>query len=489
MEASDPLFDVLYPFVAHDLWKGRLPVDLGSLESKQQALQELRRMLKAGKGEVVRLNRWFQVWTRVREFLPHWSGHLVLNLVQCLQRGYYQHFSELRLFQPPPEEPEGVGAAPTAGIVRPQAKAAPRPVKSSNANVELLRAKCENTMHLATEILCSRSSRAALVGLTGIIQAVEIQHSLDVTRLKTRRGRRDWNVEAAAGESSQYLLGTWLALRSTDLLIDMGCEPFHEAYTQTLLEPRMSLQVLQRLYHFWRVLVAKELSFLRHWQMHMPGLAFTQLHRDESVRTRGLETMRLLWQRLEVYEAAAQENRTLAEQLRDMEWTRTGNRSGTSPDSPGLAVSRAGPGRDGGEGETRCSEDGLGSGGAVGCGLRQVGRGGLVWARVGGGGRWPVLGGLRGLLRGRLGRCGCVVWLAVVSQEARWGAWGRGWVLGAARGPATRSGGARVRAEMVPGPASRGVCGAGSCCWPGRSASGHACPRSSCRRLRPRRQW
>lgn len=103
------------------------------------------------KSTVVRLNRWFQVWQRIKPFFSAWSGYLTINIVLCLQKRHISDASDFQLFKVG-EELEHVGAAPRA----PKAQAAPgragRGVKNSNQNIEVLRMKCENTVHMATDL-------------------------------------------------------------------------------------------------------------------------------------------------------------------------------------------------------------------------------------------------------------------------------------------------------------------------------------------------
>lgn len=83
---SDELFQAVYAWVVHDWTKGRLPNDMFAKGHIELTFNMLRDHLNSrGKGDIVRLSRWFQVWTKTRAFLPDWSANFVVNLSwRCL---------------------------------------------------------------------------------------------------------------------------------------------------------------------------------------------------------------------------------------------------------------------------------------------------------------------------------------------------------------------------------------------------------------------
>eukprot|EP00959_Pyramimonas_sp_CCMP1952_P170796 3568952-Pyramimonas_sp.AAC.1 len=113
------LFIVLYPFISWDLHSGKLPANYGSDDHREWVRGRIRKFVQEGMGTVVELNRWFQLWQRVRPMLPLWSLNLYTKLVQCLQKGYYEHFSELALFAEDRPAALGAGGLPlnVAGVV------------------------------------------------------------------------------------------------------------------------------------------------------------------------------------------------------------------------------------------------------------------------------------------------------------------------------------------------------------------------------------
>lgn len=170
---------------------------------------------------MVRLNRWFQVWLRIKPFLSTWSVYFTINVVLCLKMGHISDASDLQLFNVG-EELEHVGAAPPAPKAKAASGRAGRGVKDSNQNIEALRMKCEDTVHMATEALGSRSSRALLVGLHSMISPVEERHSMDVSALKTVMGRQQINIKMGLGLRNEYIAQTLAPHFDLSVLVDCG---------------------------------------------------------------------------------------------------------------------------------------------------------------------------------------------------------------------------------------------------------------------------
>ena len=237
MDSSDGLYMLLYPFLVHDWEHGKMPTDLFTQEHIDSTWLKLRDHIDhRSKGEVVHVNRWFQVWQKMRSFLVTWSANLVVNAVQCLQKGWYNSVEDFRLLQEDQPDHLTTGPAPAA-----KAKAAPAPaanarsVRSPNVGVEPLRLACHSTVHVATEIMENRCSRAVLVGLCSLIQPVEIRHNMDVKLLKSEQGRLKWNTQMACGLSKDYILESLRKFYSHDLMFDMGIAPSNMYVTVTTL--------------------------------------------------------------------------------------------------------------------------------------------------------------------------------------------------------------------------------------------------------------
>lgn len=320
--SQDELFCALYPWIVHDWTGGVLPSDMFSDSHMEMTFRRLRDHLDdRGKGDIVRLNRWFQVWTKARGLQQNWSANLTINLVMAIQRGYYKGFEELALFRDSSGDTH-IGAAPPVVAAKSAAKAPGRPVKSSNANVEALRMACQSTLHVATEILASRSSRAMIGGLCAIIAPIEKQHALDVTRLKTAMGRQAYNVSMASGESGQYIIETLAFFSDRPSLVCLGLEANDRNMSFTTMPVEVSNKVLQSLFDFWVALVALEISFQRIMCVTMPGMTFGLLHRDPDVQHNTLQKMRQYWEKLAILEPLATDDKWLEQALTDLSWPR-----------------------------------------------------------------------------------------------------------------------------------------------------------------------
>jgi len=321
-DVSDELFVLLYPYMSHDLHKGKLPASFGSEGHKAFVRDQVWQSVLEGKGTIIRSNRWFALWQRLRPMFSKWSISLLANLVQCLQRGIYSNIDDCKLFATPAAQDDqsdkvrlGAGALAKSAEPLPGSRRT-RPLKGGD--LEGLRGVCQNGMHLATEILASWSSRAMLMGLCALIQPIEVRHSTDITKFKTQMGRYDMNTELACKQGLGYITDTCRIWGDRDLFVNMGVVA--NGSTECTLDEAVAHQVLLSLFGFWRHFVALEICLVQLHSSHMPGLAFTQLHRDEAKRKEGMSSMKALWEKLELAEGFAQKDAKVEELLRDLEW-------------------------------------------------------------------------------------------------------------------------------------------------------------------------
>lgn len=323
VSVDDSLFQAAYPYIVHDWCHGDLPGDMFSMDHMQQTLGRLRGHLRArGKGDIVRLNRWFQVWTKTRRGLPDWSANFVVGLAMCIQKGYYNGADDVRLFKREREPAKHLGAAPAAPAPKAAPKAPSRPVKTSNGNVELLRLACQRTLHVATEIMACRSSRAMLCGLCRLILPIESRHGRDVVALKTVVGRQEFNISMSAGDATEYIVETLHMFSDRGVLLDMGVLQGSRVFGGTALGIETSDQVLSSLFTFWLSLVALEISFTRMYSGSMLGIAFGYLHREPAKQDAALAAMKSMWMKLEQFEALAHDGPWLSDYLLGLKWPR-----------------------------------------------------------------------------------------------------------------------------------------------------------------------
>lgn len=172
-------------------------------------------------------------------------------------------------------------------------------MKNGANDLDALRGKCANGMHLCTEILASRPSRGMLFAMASVVWPVEQKHSLDITRMKTQMGRSQWNVEMSCGRSGAYLVETLSAWTKQDVLIDMGVMSGSVYDQDMLLEPATPTEMLSSVYAFWRHLVSLEFCLMSFHTSHFPFVAFSQLSTNEGERQKGMAKMRRMWEMLE----------------------------------------------------------------------------------------------------------------------------------------------------------------------------------------------
>ena len=156
------------------------------------------------------------------------------------------------------------------------------------------------------------------MGLCASIQPIEVRRSTDITKFRTQMGRYDMNVELASKQGLRYIIDTCHIWWDHDLFVNMGV--VGNGGAECTLDEAIARQVLLSLFGFWRNFVALEICLAQLHSSHMPGLAFTQLHRDEDRRKEGMSSMKALWEKLELAGRFAQKDAKVEELLRDLEW-------------------------------------------------------------------------------------------------------------------------------------------------------------------------
>lgn len=302
---DDPLFVAYYPFISHDVYHGRLPSEFGERKHMELMFDHLKGLTLQGQGTVVRLNRWFQLWQRLRPYFAEWSCYALAAMGQCLTRGYYSSAEECELFrgaEAAAEAPEIVqGGAPHGG------GAGARAVRPHQDDPQQLRHRCQNTVHLACEILSSRRSRALLMGMSLVIQPLETRHNVDIKMMKTSGGREELNRMRSSGSDYGYLHEMAGVFFDMNVLWDMGLSTFDRRSDHTTLGTQAGTKVLKSLIRLFCTLAGVEVALSLHFSSCMPGLAFSQLSYSEEVRASGMHRMRDLFERLAAAEELALE--------------------------------------------------------------------------------------------------------------------------------------------------------------------------------------
>lgn len=90
---DDDIFAALYPWMSWDIHAGDLPGTYGTREHRLWVWEQARDLKKSGPGMLVQLNRWFQLWQKLRPFLA-----TCRKVVHCIEKGCYQQVSDLSLF-------------------------------------------------------------------------------------------------------------------------------------------------------------------------------------------------------------------------------------------------------------------------------------------------------------------------------------------------------------------------------------------------------
>jgi hypothetical protein len=308
---GDELFAALYPWMSWCLHSGKLPASYGTPDHCKWVRSQVREFANGGMGAVVELNRWFQLWQRVRPKLPLWGINLFTKLLQCLQKGYYSHYTDVAILAD--------GEAPQPVAIAGEVAARSRSVKGSGGNLERLRGgKCENTTHLTCEILASNETRSCLLLVDGLVQHLELRHNTSIQAMKTAMGRKELNVNLSAGLENGHIAKMAAVFHDEDLLVNAGLISGGSHVSQFLLPEASRHKVLDSIFAFWRKLTALEICLGMLHSHHLPAVAFTQLSANAGVRAEGMTLISKLWKGVESLEAS--HDVTLQGILSDLEW-------------------------------------------------------------------------------------------------------------------------------------------------------------------------
>ena len=315
-------FTAMYPFICHDRWSGKVPRCVDEEDTKFEVWRWCSDYIMTSKvGSHVKLNRFWQVWSKTKLVLPTWSCSAFFHLHLCLTRGYYTSYKNLAIFGGGAGRAEGQLGAVAPGEIPAVAKQPTgRDVKRSSQHLEALRGKCKSQQHMATEVLTSRSTRGVLVLLTAVTEVMEVVHGVEATNLKTAMGRHNWNVDHACGMGNDYIYEAFRRLCSEDVMVNAGCLPWSWDRLDTVLDLSTSREVMRSALVYWQNLVRREVLWCMRWTRIMPGLAFSQLSPSEEKRTTGMERMRALWDALAKWEPHSGLKTAIREWIRDLEY-------------------------------------------------------------------------------------------------------------------------------------------------------------------------
>ena len=241
--------------------------------------------------------------------MQKWGFMSLMAMGVCLTRGYYSSVADCRHFTGEDATSSSTAAGARAidgGVLH--GAGGERTVKPRKDDLQQLRHQCVNTLHLQCEILSCRQSRALLVGLTALIQPLEIKHNSDITLMSTEMGRVEYNIQRSAGEDLGFLTDMAACFKSRELLYSMGVSTYNPAAISTTLPKAVATMTMESLLGFFCNLASMEIAYSLHFTTCFPGLLFCQLHRSQGVRDAGMALMRMLFEKVTELESRASED-------------------------------------------------------------------------------------------------------------------------------------------------------------------------------------
>jgi hypothetical protein len=208
--------------------RGKLPLDYGSVRSMREVWNWAKDAPQFHAKHVAKHGRWFQITTKTAMTI---RSHAAVNMA-----GTYMGLIEgwaladdavvvdrKEMVMDPATFEDKVAPDPKTAIAGAPAKGdeAPRaPVANSNQDVDKLRRKCSNMLHLVTVITGNESLHSIWVQVLRTTKPVSERHSLDVTLHKTIFGCRQWRIDMSAGHYTTYIKECFGVFDDVDVMIE-----------------------------------------------------------------------------------------------------------------------------------------------------------------------------------------------------------------------------------------------------------------------------
>jgi len=326
---SDELLSLLF----HGLCVDELdfPSDFGSEAHQARVLERLQRnFVLRGKGDKVKLGRWFAWWDAASDKMHQLHQLLLFLTYYAILARYWPSLADSPLVAQDHGGPGGgsasSGSAAGEGCAdAPGADANSLPqrstVKESNKELDELRKKSKNQLELCIRILCGRRTRRLAWLLLLVPEPLRIQTGKWITMCKTAEGTCETYTCWASGG---YLasLGECLACLSSPLVMkrlgfNVLADPVHED-TDKADNKVVADTMLAYVGNF----LGMQLVGFMYYSHSPPGLFALLLSHSEAARGACLERLERIWRWLEKAEKESHTNSRVAAVLADLVWTR-----------------------------------------------------------------------------------------------------------------------------------------------------------------------
>jgi hypothetical protein len=187
-----PLFAHVYEAIVECTYGAEVPFDAWSLDRMAAVWQGLRQSpLLRKKGTIVKRSRWFAHLSEANEYLLELGAFLLFTLVACIERGFYASIKDTPLHRTTNAEPNVGHLMDEDGDFE---AGVPRGATVVKAEFEKRRKEAAGTIHLANQVLSSRTTRRLLQAMVLVGGSIHAAHSEQIHQCKTRRGCMEWHL-------------------------------------------------------------------------------------------------------------------------------------------------------------------------------------------------------------------------------------------------------------------------------------------------------
>ena len=313
-----PLFRFFYEGMAEDAYDNSASV-LGTewhLKKMFQRIPEAK--LFHNKGKRVKKSRWMSVWDALEIFLPYWTIFCLVLVWTCQKYGILKAISDL------PQNDSFNAAAPN-----PEPECRPndpmhqksKEVRHSNAEIESMRKRARNTLHLVCMILCSRLKKRMAVILLLLVSPCRTYFKKMVTMCKTQSGgKMHWVSLAKGTDIIQEIHDILAVLGDPEMYRKAWFLPASRFSNSEDPEVQEDKELAKLMYTATVHLIGFRLLGCLNVMYSLPGKFAALLDAVPAEVQKALSELSEWWDRLEELEKAAQTDTAMMDILDTLEW-------------------------------------------------------------------------------------------------------------------------------------------------------------------------
>ena len=316
---NDLLFQELFVGICENLHMIN-PMSFGTDEHMAEVRIALKtRLLKMKKGFKVKPARWFSYFDCAAEMEDRWYLDLFILLYLGMRSKWWKTIEDtplqcsLRLDSMAAEE--AVVEAPAAAA---SSSDGPRTVRNSDEEIKNLRKSCKNQLMVCCAILCKKGTRGEMAMMNAVIVPLRENFGKMVVMHKTRKGSRQWAIEASQSGFDQVLQETMAVALSPSTTFRMGIQ--HVTTPLPDHELAIHLRLAEKSLEFARNLLKVRVLSLGLNDIALPGKFCGLIHHNPVEVDHTLEYLHELWESLQKAEVIALTDPWMKEFLVGMTW-------------------------------------------------------------------------------------------------------------------------------------------------------------------------